>query len=120
MTCKDCVHYEVCVFYSEQWNISMWNASPQKCHMFKDKSKFIELLCKVGDTVYELTDRGTISEYKITGIRYRNYLSFEWELIDGFYSNLFGFLPYSIGKTVFLTKEEAEKALKEREENEPR
>lgn len=78
----------------------------------EEQGRLIELPCKVGDTVYEPNKRGFISTYKITSIVVmtgsRNY---NWELIEGIYSNLNGFNEYALGKSVFLTKEAAEKAL---------
>ena len=144
MTCEDCVHYEVCVFYSEQWNISMWNTSPQKCHMFKDKSKFIELPCRVGDKVYVISRCENISMFfdndyfngtGATECPFEDDCMFEdcdnnnirilETCISAFaidedhkkvyVENLFFAYDFSdFGKTIFLTKEEAEKALKKR------
>lgn len=58
-TCKDCIHYDVCeyeypdfVHEKEGENADM----EEECVQFKDKSRFAELPCKVGDTVY-LVDR---------------------------------------------------------------
>lgn len=113
MTCKDCLHNDVCCRLIKPSEFIIINEQADDCNLFKDKSRFIELPCRVGDVVYEPTSRGTISTYRITRIIYRKHLSYEWELVDGFYSNVVGFLPYRIGKTVFLSREEAEKALKE-------
>lgn len=83
-----------------------------------EKGLMIELSCKVGDTVYEPTRRG-INTYKVTKIHIsQNGKTFEWECIDGFYTNVYGFDDYKIGDTVFLIKEEAEAKLKELKENE--
>ena len=107
MTCKDCVHYKPC-FY----------ANIDNCGMFKDKSKFIELPCKVGDKVWFI---GT----PCGGCEYYNEIMKEefiekcrkcekTEIIEcKFDYDLIG----EFGKTVFLTREAAEAALKEREQN---
>ena len=88
--------------------------------MYEDKAEngtLIELPCKVGDAVYEPTSRG-INIYQITKIHIsQNGKTFEWECIDGFYTNVYGFADYKIGDTVFLTKEKAEAKLKELKEN---
>lgn len=52
MTCKKCIHYDVC------------GESIFTCGQFKDKSKFIELPCKVGDEIYVL-NRGNIPQKMI-------------------------------------------------------
>ena len=108
MTCKDCVHYKPC-FY----------ANIDTCGMFKDKSKFIELPCKVGDTVYVIC--GWVSEYKVERLEYDGV--FIWaELVNESYNaedrTTKRCISFDLNKTVFLTREAAEAALKEREQSE--
>lgn len=69
--------------------------------------------CKAGDTVYEVTSRKTISEYRVKAIRVELFCTFiEWDIVAGFVDkSIFGVPVDEIGKTVFLTHEEAEKAL---------
>ena len=77
------------------------------------------LPCKVGDTVWMVHQRLTstvnnvISKMTVTELR-GNRLNPIWFVIDGEYGRT-SFHPSEIGKTVFLTREEAEKALKEME-----
>lgn len=73
----------------------------------------VVLPCKVGDTLYEVTGRKTISEYRVKAIRVELFCVFiEWEIEKGFvWQSLSGITQNEIGKTVFLTREEAEKAL---------
>ena len=75
--------------------------------------------CKVGDRLYEVTGRKTVSVYKVRAIRVELFgLFIEWDIVEGFvWQSLSGINADDIGKTVFLTREEAEKALKERENN---
>ena len=66
--------------------------------------------CKVGDTLYEVTSRKTIREYRVKAIRVELFCTFiEWDIVAGFVD--FGVPVDEIGKSVFLTREEAEKAL---------
>ena len=69
--------------------------------------------CKVGDTVYEVTSRKTISEYRVKAIRVELFCTFiEWDIVAGFVDkSIFGVPVDEIGKTVFLTREEADRAL---------
>ena len=69
--------------------------------------------CKAGDTVYEVTSRKTISEYRVKAIRVELFCTFiEWDIVAGFVDkSLFGVSVDEFGKTVFLTHEEAEAAL---------
>ncbi len=71
------------------------------------------LPCKVGDTLYEVTGRKTISEYRVKAIRVELFCVFiEWEIEKGFvWQSLAGITSNEIGKTVFLTREAAEAAL---------
>ena len=75
--------------------------------------RLVVLPCKVGDTLYEVTGRKTISEYRVKAIRVELFCVFiEWEIEKGFvWQSLTGITQNEIGKTVFLTREEAEKAL---------
>ena len=86
----------------------------------EEQGLLIRLPCKVGDTVYEpRPDRGFISVYEITLITISGTnIFYKWMLIDGIYSNLDGFSNDKIGKTVFITRKEAEKNLKEMEASE--
>ena len=52
MTCKDCYHYDVCNTILKNALSCDVNDCSQECQLFKDKSRIIELPCKVGDTIY--------------------------------------------------------------------
>lgn len=75
--------------------------------------RLVALPCKPGDTVYEVTSRKTISEYRVKAIRVELFCTFiEWDIAAGFVDkSIFGVSVDEIGKTVFLTREKAEKAL---------
>lgn len=113
MTCKDCIHYDVCRDFQGSWIVIEHinkNEAEQKCEHFKDKSLIIELPCKIGDIVWA---KGVFTEniysYKVDNVG----------LCHAVYHNPKGlnneidFKEDNIGKTVFLTKEEAETKLKE-------
>lgn len=76
--------------------------------------RLVVLPCKVGDSLYEVTGRKTISVYKVKAIRVELFgLFIEWDIVEGFvWQSLAGINAGEIGKTVFLNREEAEKALK--------
>ena len=82
----------------------------------EEQGKLLKLPCAVGDTVYEVQDvRKRIQEYVVIAIHVSNCGNlYGWELKDkkGVYSNVNGFSEYALGRTVFLTREEAEAALK--------
>ena len=60
MTCEDCLHYDICLGAFGDW-------LPKICDSFKDKSKFIELPCSVGDYCIWEDDL-----WYVTGIHYFN------------------------------------------------
>ena len=104
--CKDCIHYDVCKALEDQ--VPMIDA--RQCGCYKDKSRFIELPCKVGDAVYYITGIGNnlIKSAQIKEIIIdENGIKDLYVKGDGHnFENSFDIF--------FLTREEAEKALKER------
>lgn len=58
MTCKDCIHSDVCrykFFHLSENHYTLDSKNVEYvCKCFKDKSKCIELPCKVGDVVYAI------------------------------------------------------------------
>lgn len=66
----------------------------------------------IGMAVFEPNKRGFISTYEIISVHISKCsILVGWNLLDGVYSNLNGFEISALGKTVFLTREEAEAAL---------
>lgn len=134
MTCNNCIHYELCEV--QAFNGFNKNWDPEKdwkhCGVFKDKSKYIELPCKVGDTVYIKGVPLVVSFVCIDDEAnfviqfdcedcykcpfYEDEVSFEGEHDCRTQGHL-EFTESDIGKTVFLTKSEAEQKLKEMKEN---
>lgn len=117
MYCKDCLHAGVCRYAS---GIRLLKKEP--CADFMGIDKWVKLPCKAGDTLYEPTDRGTISEYEVLAVRVELFSTFvEWKNKEGIvwrYVNEIN--SNEIGRTVFITHEEAERALssmKAKEEN---
>lgn len=71
----------------------------------------------LGKKVYEPNKRGFVSTYEVISVHI-SYCSVlvGWNLIDGIYSNLNGFEISALGKSVFLTRKEAEAALRREQE----
>lgn len=83
-----------------------------------EQGRLLILPCVVGDTVYEVQKlRKRIQLYEIISLKIGRLSGtfYYWEAKgkDGIYGNLYGFASTEIGKTVFLTREAAEAALKE-------
>ena len=85
----------------------------------EEQGLLLRLPCKVGDIVWEINaERKRISKFVIESITIYpcSVIQFNWTLLEGIYKNVVGFSKAELGKTVFLTKEEAEDKLKEMEE----
>lgn len=71
--------------------------------------------CKVGDTVYTVS-RKHPKKWKVHFIGYNSQGEFKMHIATEKFTEMLEVWDYAIGKTVFLTREEAEKAL-ERSKN---
>ena len=127
MTCEDCIHYDVCGF-------NEYKDFNEICSFFKDKSRIIELPCKVGDMVYvlEYEDDCAVDYSGYIFIMANNDFAFLSPIINGernpieicnvFFDRYIN-LDDNSGIIVplnelYLTKEEAEAKLKELNDNE--
>ena len=118
MTCKDCLHFKACyemaaAFGTEEFNILYAN----KCEDFANRSEWVHWPCKVGTVVYipeievdkiekkliTKIHRTTVDEYSVNA----RYIMYHTKKGNNFTDSM-------VGKTVFLTHEEAEKALEGR------
>lgn len=130
MTCKDCVHNDVCNYWvKKQYGENRYLEAREGfiCEDFKDKSKFVELPCKVGDIVYLIPALVNMIGFNIKGIEIfkckvksitiQSNNSIRVNLCQGDKTISYYIQSFDFGKTVFLTYEEAEAALKEREQN---
>lgn len=117
--CENCLSKSVCRWYENGAGKNLCCADAFPCPEQKDKDLFIEAPCKMGDTVYRVVTMGTGVTFKKVG--YNTYREKE-QTIKHFIrcvtvtkNNFFDVLE-NFGKTVFLTREEAKQALKERKE----
>ena len=63
--CRNCIHYNVCISHEE-------------CKDFKNKTRFVELPCKIGDIIYcpyklYSSEQWEIDEWVVTEISFVNY-----------------------------------------------
>lgn len=118
-TCKDCHN---CAFDLMCTYMGDWVGIRTPCPAFKDKSRFLELPCLPGDEVFlvssyaDKVSKCTVFTMQMMITKDNRWFEFTLEnergaiLCDRDFSD--------IGKTVFLTREEAEQALKERKTDE--
>ncbi len=131
MTCKDCLHYEVCKgTYNATWTFSEPNdfdnehyAYMDGCSNFTYRSEWEHLPCKAGDMVYKVSFvHKNITPLKVEGF-ICNLTSWKvhcTHLIQSWIGNQKEHIYISFssfGKNTFLTHEGAEKAL-EKKKNE--
>lgn len=108
MNCKDCMHYAVCESYSKRESLATLYCA-EECPGFTDRSEWVYVPCKVGDTVYcfePCFDTNHTPKLKVV----------EKEIVElKTIATVFGlnFDVKSIGKTIFLSREEADKELSE-------
>ena len=122
LDCTKCIHCVVCEYANNSHKTLF------QCLYFKPKSRFVELPCEVGQMVYEI-EKNCLACIHYTDGGYSNFCEctldddksmfecdFDKECIYSIIPKPFNYgMLESFGKTVFLSREEAEKALKERE-----
>lgn len=127
-TCKDCLHYEACEdkfaglckiqVEEPKKHLELDPNVENRCLHFTDRSEWVRLPCKVGDIVYCVAEHCGGCHYYDDVLNKEEFDSMisackkckRMEIIKcNFTLDLF----YEFGKTVFLTREEAEKALRE-------
>ena len=125
-TCNDCIHNEVCYLLENYGADPTETGVEYDCYKFKFRSSFMELPCKLGDTVYIIVNlkKGNpshINEQRCTGIhitekvfKHRAEKAHRYLVVNsdiGFAQHI----PFTeFGKTVFFNREEAEAVFAER------
>lgn len=104
-TCADCIYEDVCKIRHFP---SMFGLTGADCGHFKDKSRFIELPCAVGDTVYFIDTCRTAEDY---GKKFINFSRVKRISIDNEFAILHDH-SVILFENLFPAKEDAEKALK--------
>lgn len=103
-SCKECIHFDRCKGLYKFDRLQ--KAVSKGCSYFKDRSRFVELPCKVGDTVYFIKGGRVMSDTVIRFVidRYAVKLT-KSNGTDIGYTTQFG-------ERIFLTRKEAEQALR--------
>lgn len=130
MNCRDCLHYEVCESISKRESLATLYCA-EECPCFKDKSEWVRLPCKVGQTVYMFNDGpcdAKCNGCEFYSYRYNGNVTWcnkvnniseppECREITGVIATKDDIIYWlgndCFGETVFLTKEESEKVLEE-------
>ena len=110
-SCKDCLHLNVCGY---RQTMDIGNGYAEECNHFKDRSRFVELPCKVGNRLYVLFPKNKyIAEYVVTAFWVEE-ADVIIRIVDTRFFTTNILFTRDIGTKAFLTKKEAEQALKER------
>ena len=108
--CGNCIHYPICDPY-----VSPKESFPEiegGCQAYKDKSLFVELTVKLGQVCYALHPyKNEVEECRVSSLTQK--ADGSWKIRLTHNHSVFEITLDKIGKTVFLTKEEAERKLRE-------
>ena len=104
MICENCLYNKNCQFLLKHKNVEV-----EGCTTFEDKTEWIHLPCKVGDIVYCFEPCFDIDHHPKLKVVEKEIIQLKT------IATVFGlnFDINNIGKTIFLNREEAEKALKD-------
>lgn len=118
MICEKCLHDGICYMQEICNNLEQY-LKEYGCEAFDDRSEWIHSPCNIGDVFFR-TLPWINKVDKCTVLSLTKKVDEIWKigLKSGTFKSVFEITTDDIGKTVFLTHEEAEKALKERESNE--
>ena len=119
MTCKDCLHSKVCRDWWSEQEENLFSESNIGCRVFDDRSEWVHLPCEVGDIVYyfdgayHLRNKNNWKVRPIKVTEFSTKIGRSGKLYPlSIIANGTRYPLTSIGKTVFLTREEAEEVLK--------
>lgn len=123
MTCKDCLHYgicrlDVCFIHADNADTYQCQDSDkveEDCEAFTDKSEWVHLPYKVGDTVYEVF-MNHLPPFIQESVAEKIIITSKGLRIKLSRNSVYETSISALGKTLFLTKEEADKALEERKQ----
>lgn len=105
----------IAVFYRSVCALADLRERLKEYEDMEESGRLVKLPRAVGDTVYAVT-RDFVSELCVNRICVsRNGAWCDWAIINGIYPNVQGFRADEIGKTVFLTRAEAEEKLRRKQ-----
>ena len=113
----------IALFYRNLWTMADLRERLKEYEDAEEQGLLLRLPCKVEDTIYVngILGVGEAEEYKVIRVDYHSNLATKRSefyieaLLASAPENSIGFYDKEIGKTVFLTQEEAKQKLKERE-----
>lgn len=119
--CKDCYHYKICENNLIQQGIDPTSVvlagtvddSADGCPNFREVSCIIECPCKIHDIVYVKMQSGRCAKATVVSYKYSNVLGFCALLNSDEFAYEAEMIPFSeFGKSVFLTRDEVNEAIR--------
>lgn len=118
MNCRDCIHFKACDEMARANGVEEFNTMyAEKCEDFSDRSLWAKLPCKAGDVVYVIYD-GYVTCADVVAFYIDKYggmfdllITTKEEYAAGFKKVIDKSYTFS---DIFLSREEAERALVER------
>lgn len=108
MTCKDCLHYSVCQYRRGREMFPTGN----QCKDFTDRSEWVHLPCNIGKKFFRTIPwRNIVDECAVSSLTKKADKTWKIRLTSSVFRTTFEITINDIGKTVFLTRKEAEEAL---------
>lgn len=107
ITCDDCIHNEICETLWQKNRVPKIFAC--QCGCFKEKTKYVEMPLRVGQAVWFIRNKTEVIATAVEKI----ILKHGGLYIKLCHNSMYETTCRSIGKTVFLTREDAERALEE-------
>lgn len=120
-TCKNCLHYKAC----KDYGVDEVCEELSVCKQFTDRSEWVHLPCKVGDSYYmvrQFCTYGGDYEHRLFSVSDCEICSKECdkksEIVEYKFKSAEQVLEYKplFGRIIFLTREEAEEALERMKE----
>lgn len=109
-SCKECIHFDRCKGLYKFDRLQ--KAVSKGCSYFKDRSRFVELPIKPGAFLF-VPFRNQISKFMVIAVSFGQFgMWIDRTLISGIDCPPVLTCVEAFGKTVFLSRKEAERALK--------
>lgn len=113
MTCKDCLHCEICKIHGMK--VEGEKINKEFCGCFADRSERVHLPCNIGKKFFRTIPwRNIVDECVVSSLTEKADKTWKIRLTSIVFRTTFEITINDIGETVFLTREEAEKALEEK------
>lgn len=107
--CKNCLSEEVCR-YNDGHNL--YCKDEYVCPHFTARSEWVKLPCNIGKTFFRpISWRNTIDKCTVSSLTQKADETWKIRLTSGVFRTTFEITINDIGKTVFLTRKDSEKAL---------